>query len=279
MLNYPLMRIIYTITAGIAQFNFRINFYETKYNLSKNKLIKIIKKYLKNYLTQKNPEKIHCIINIKDIPNDIFIKKINLEKKYLLEFLLHENSFEFTSFYYLSMDLFDIILRNIFNSLLLVNHGLTLHASSCLTKKGAFVFLGESNSGKSTIAKLLAKTYLPLNDDMTVIRKIGDKFFLFQTPFIQRNIYQKKNNTPIHINSIFFIHKSPVCRLIKVKNKLTVLNNLIKLTTYNKNFLEYPKKDLSEYLKTLNSIIYKYDFYELYFNINENEVFNMLNNI
>jgi hypothetical protein len=273
------MRIIYTITAGIAQFNFRINFYETKYNLSKNKLIKIIKKYLKNYLTQKNPEKIHCIINIKDIPNDIFIKKINLEKKYLLEFLLHENSFEFTSFYYLSMDLFDIILRNIFNSLLLVNHGLTLHASSCLTKKGAFVFLGESNSGKSTIAKLLAKTYLPLNDDMTVIRKIGDKFFLFQTPFIQRNIYQKKNNTPIHINSIFFIHKSPVCRLIKVKNKLTVLNNLIKLTTYNKNFLEYPKKDLSEYLKTLNSIIYKYDFYELYFNINENEVFNMLNNI
>lgn len=59
---------------------------------------------------------------------------------------------------------------------------LFLHASSLVINNKAYVFCGEVGAGKSTIRKLGGQ-YPSLSDDTTIIKKEGDEYFVYPSPF------------------------------------------------------------------------------------------------
>jgi hypothetical protein len=61
--------------------------------------------------------------------------------------------------------------------------GIMLHASGVQYNNKGFIFCGFSGKGKSTIAEIFSNAGAEyINDDRLIIRKINEKFFIFNTP-------------------------------------------------------------------------------------------------
>jgi len=76
---------------------------------------------------------------------------------------------------------FSSVLSTVFPSLY---NGMILH-SSCVTKQNnAYLFLGKSGAGKSTIAELAGEygSYKIIADDLILIRNINNDFYAFSIP-------------------------------------------------------------------------------------------------
>ena len=61
--------------------------------------------------------------------------------------------------------------------------GLLLHSAGILRDKHGYIFPGQSGTGKSTIASLVTPTETVLSDEMVVVRKGGDGYLVYSTPF------------------------------------------------------------------------------------------------
>ena len=69
-------------------------------------------------------------------------------------------------------------------SLLAVEYGgLLLHSAGVLRDGHGYIFPGRSGTGKSTIASLATPTETVLSDEMVVVRKGGDGYLVYGTPF------------------------------------------------------------------------------------------------
>jgi hypothetical protein len=77
----------------------------------------------------------------------------------------------------------DSVLRVVHTLLLSRAGGFLLHASSAIRHGRAFVFAGPSGAGKSTIASLAPADAMVLSDEISYIRKTGDGYMAFGTPF------------------------------------------------------------------------------------------------
>lgn len=77
------------------------------------------------------------------------------------------------------------VVQKIFTHIFYVNSGIVLHASAISLKKRAYVFLGHSGAGKSTIATLSEKYYSApiLADNQIFIKEVKNKYFLYPFPF------------------------------------------------------------------------------------------------
>lgn len=147
--------------------------------------------------------------------NYIYHENYNLNKAF--NFILKASSNEKASvkdnFYYISAlplrrnfrrfnDYLKIAVINILNK----NDGFILHASSIIYKKKGYVFMGKKGAGKSTVRKFLS-SFVCLGDDSALVRKVGNNFYLFGSPF-----YQKTNRTypslKVPIAGTFLLKKS-----------------------------------------------------------------------
>ena len=73
-------------------------------------------------------------------------------------------------------------------SFLAVEHGgLLLHSAGVLRDGHAYIFPGQSGTGKSTIASLATARETVLSDEMVVIRKRGEGYLVYSTPFYGTN--------------------------------------------------------------------------------------------
>ncbi|MEG0519111.1 MAG: hypothetical protein RR555_09635 [Bacteroidales bacterium] len=99
----------------------------------------------------------------------------------------------------------------------LPHNALILHSSVVELEEQAYLFLGESGTGKSTHTKLWVK-YLPkskiLNDDGPVVRVCEGKVFAFGSPWSGKG--RVFRNVGILVNGIYRLSQAP-------HNKLTVL--------------------------------------------------------
>ncbi|MEG0518670.1 MAG: hypothetical protein RR555_07365 [Bacteroidales bacterium] len=104
-----------------------------------------------------------------------------------------------------------------FNYAVLPHNALILHSSVVELENQAYLFLGESGTGKSTHTKLWVK-YLPeskiLNDDGPIIRVCEGKVFAFGSPWSGKG--RVFRNVGIPVNGIYRLSQAPY-------NKLTVL--------------------------------------------------------
>lgn len=136
---------------------------------------------------------------------------------------------------------------------------LILHASASLIRNKAYVFLGKSGGGKSTIIKLLKEKHPALADDSVFIYQDGGKFFLTQTPFYEKEWWIKKTNKSYSLGGIFFLKKSQNFELVKEQDHKTIYSYLLKQAVWNEMINK-------KYLKLAINLILKYNnFYYLNF--------------
>ena len=80
----------------------------------------------------------------------------------------------------------------VFATLLIDRGGIVLHASAAKRDQRVYVFCARSGGGKSTIIKN-SKGISPLADDAVITRKVGGKFFVYISPFLEKNKIERKN--------------------------------------------------------------------------------------
>lgn len=109
--------------------------------------------------------------------------------------------------------------------LLLKKDIIMIHASSIRKKNLAYVFCGPSGSGKSTIVKL-AKNNTPSSDDITVIKKEGNKYFVYPSPFDKLRVGNLGKQKAL-LAKIFVLHQSD-WTAIKPINSVKMIQLLMK---------------------------------------------------
>lgn len=82
-----------------------------------------------------------------------------------------------------------------------------LHSSAFLVKGKAQIFIGDNGAGKSTIVKMLKKDFVPLCDDMAIIKIHKGRFYLYQVPYPEKNLYEKTNK-PYPAAGLFLLKKA-----------------------------------------------------------------------
>ncbi len=77
---------------------------------------------------------------------------------------------------------FDTLLRYIYPMALIYRDGFCIHASSVVKNDKAYIFPGKSGAGKTTIA-WLSQDATFLGDDVSIVRKMGEEFIAYGSPF------------------------------------------------------------------------------------------------
>ena len=93
----------------------------------------------------------------------------------------------------------DSVLRIVHTLLLASRGGFLLHASSGIRAGRAFVFTGPSGAGKTTMARLAPRDVTLLSDEISYVRKVGDTYVAFGTPFAgELGTAGERVSAPIH---------------------------------------------------------------------------------
>jgi hypothetical protein len=237
----------------IADFLFRLRLFDTERLYVKVKLKREIEYYLHGFILKKPTKRIDFTIDI--VWDDVEECIVNNTTSVYIHFFVRNANTQITSFYRISLFEFQSILLNVLVELLLKNGGVILHASSVLRSGYADVFVGKSGSGKSTITSLLKKKYEILADDVVIIRKINRCVYLFQTPFLQKNLSIKKDKKKYMLGNIFSLIKSPKLTIEKVKNEnkaQEIINHSVMRNGLKKLYLQ----QIKVVLKTFNMIFF-----------------------
>jgi len=128
-----------------------------------------------------------------------------------------------------------------FSKLLALNKGMLLHAAAVVKDGKAFLFFGVQGAGKSTIARL-SKRYKVLGDDIIAVRKAGNHYYAFSTPWKQSSFIRPGRGAKGEIAAIFFIKKSD---RISFKS-LQPEHALMRMLSSHIHFLIYTKRSLAK---------------------------------
>lgn len=92
-----------------------------------------------------------------------------------------------------------------------------LHSSACAKDNKAYLFLGPSNSGKSTVVRLL-RGYSVISDDKVLIRQNGKRFYILPLPILsyEYSRVDKELQFPVVVEKIFILEKSNKLLIKKV---------------------------------------------------------------
>jgi len=136
-------------------------------------------------------------------------------------------------------------------------NGLLIHACGIVYKGRGFLFSGESEAGKTTMARIWNKVEgaRVLNDERIIIRKADKGYRIYGTPWLGEGRFHSNHSAPLE--RIFFLYHSKKNTLRRV-NKLDTISTLFvrsRLTHWDKaglsfslNFIE----ELSERVPVFN---------------------------
>ncbi len=185
--------------------------------------------YLRSFLVFEKPKRIDFEIVFVDEPEVKLIRLPKTKTEYtpLLERVSNK---KIVTYSLISSYQFERILKNVIFDLLKTNGGFAIHASAASVKGKAYLFLAESGGGKSTTVELLNNKYHILSDDITAIRKLKSRYYVFQTPFVEKAWWIKKKQDLYEVDKIFFLNKSKEFDIVKINDQdranETVLNQI-----------------------------------------------------
>ncbi|MCM8780517.1 MAG: hypothetical protein NC908_01145 [Candidatus Omnitrophica bacterium] len=84
--------------------------------------------------------------------------------------------------------------------------GFLLHAAAVSDNNYGYVFVGPSESGKTTLARLSSKDKIVLTDETAAIVKTDGNYYVWSTPFIGE-FGQVKQNMASPVKAVYFIKK------------------------------------------------------------------------
>lgn len=203
-----LMKIIHLSIAGFA---FAIKFVEDKRFNREEYLYYFINRYFKGFIIKlKTGQKIDFTIILEPrLASEVIVRggDKGVQQTFLLLFE-ESNKRKIKSFLDIGVLQLQLILRKALQVLLAEGNGFVLHGSAVGMGNKAIMFTGKSGAGKSTIAAKLRKIAITLADDMVIIRKIRNKWFLFQTPFFEKSYWFARSKTPYDLKYLFFVRQS-----------------------------------------------------------------------
>lgn len=100
----------------------------------------------------------------------------------------------------------DSVLRIVHSLILARRGGFLLHAASGIYDGKAYVFSGISGAGKTTMTRLAPRDVVLLTDEVSYIRRDGDKYLAFGTPFAGE-LARAGENCAAPVAGLFFLEK------------------------------------------------------------------------
>jgi hypothetical protein len=142
----------------------------------------------------------------------------------------------------------------------LVGKGILFHAAGIVVNGQGFLFAGPSGAGKSTICNLYQN--LPfatiLSDDRMVIRKSGQDYFMYGTPWPGEAGIAVNKKAQLH--GIFFLKHNDENRIEELSSQ-DMLDNFFKVSSLPL----YDKDDLKKSFDFCEDLLKKIKTYKLNF--------------
>jgi hypothetical protein len=110
----------------------------------------------------------------------------------------------------------DAVLRIVHTLLLAREGGFLLHASSGVRNGKAFLFSGVSEAGKTTMARLAPPDVELLTDEASYVRKVGEHYLAYGTPFAG-DLGEPGKNISAPIAALYLLAKSTENRISPVE--------------------------------------------------------------
>lgn len=106
----------------------------------------------------------------------------------------------------------DSVLRIVHSLIQASAGGFLLHGASVIRDGKAFMFSGVSGAGKTTISSLIPKDVVLLTDEISYVRRDGEKYRACGTPFAGE-LARLGENASAPIDRLFFLAKGPTNRI------------------------------------------------------------------
>lgn len=103
----------------------------------------------------------------------------------------------------------DSLLRIVHTLILAKQGGFLVHAASAIRGNKAFIFSGVSGAGKTTICRLAPADATLLTDEISYVRRDGDQYFAFGTPFAGE-LGKVGENRCAPVERFFLLEKGPL---------------------------------------------------------------------
>lgn len=111
----------------------------------------------------------------------------------------------------------DAILRIVHTLVLSGKGGFLVHAASAVRNGKAFLFAGVSGAGKTTISRLAPPDAILLSDEISYVRKMGDAYCAFGTPFAGE-LAQLGENICAPLEALYLLAKGSTNRIEQVSH-------------------------------------------------------------
>lgn len=115
----------------------------------------------------------------------------------------------------------DSAIRVMFSYRLLEQDGVLLHAAGMVKDGKGYLFAGESNAGKSTVARCSSKISTVLSDDLTIAYLTRQGGSIFGTPFFGE-FSTGGTNVSAPLAGIYFLRKATANKLVPLDSNRTL---------------------------------------------------------
>ena len=100
----------------------------------------------------------------------------------------------------------DSVLRIVHSLILAKQGGFLVHAASAIRNRKAFIFSGVSGAGKTTISRLAPADATLLTDEISYVRREGNRYLACGTPFAGE-LARVGENQSAPLSALFFLEK------------------------------------------------------------------------
>jgi hypothetical protein len=106
----------------------------------------------------------------------------------------------------------DTVLRITHSLVLAEEGGFLIHAASAIRNRSAFLFAGVSGTGKTTMARLAPPDATVLTDEISYVRRSGDRYRAYGTPFAGE-LARVGANTSAPLQTLYLLVQGPENRI------------------------------------------------------------------
>lgn len=197
----------------------------------RDKLQREIMMLFRDFVSIEKPKKVDFTIEFRE--TNIMGVLPGIQSKFqFINLYERKSQTRWRTYYSISTSQFHYMITEIL-SLLIKDTGFFQHASSIVHNRKAYLFLGKSGAGKTTISTLLRKKFHRFADDLVLVRKIGETYRCYQNPLWERNWWLSKHTESYELGKVFFIRKAEQCSLSRLANNKQILELLLGDFTYD----------------------------------------------